>query len=131
MILFKACPRCGGDLDATYPGEVFCVQCSHRPDAGFPQPRITPQRPAVTGSPPAVTDPGPSADGPRPRQAQVYAAMTDQASAAPCPRCSSGELIRLDRLRHQDNTCYRCRTCGHIFSPAAGGAETQSQATTP
>jgi DNA-directed RNA polymerase subunit M/transcription elongation factor TFIIS len=40
--------------------------------------------------------------------------------ASSCPRCGGFEAIRLDRLRQQDNVCYRCRTCGHIFSPTAG-----------
>ena len=37
---------------------------------------------------------------------------------APCPRCESLDLIRLDRLRRKDHYCYRCRPCGHIFSPS-------------
>ena len=130
MILFKACPRCGGDLDATYPDEVFCVQCAHRPEAALPQRRVTLRQPAVTGAPPAVLGHGPSPGGRRARPAEVYPTVPDQATADPCPRCGSSENIRLDRLRQRDNTCYRCRTCGHIFSPGAGGAPTQGQATT-
>ena len=36
-----------------------------------------------------------------------------------CPRCRSTALVILDRLRDEDNYCYRCRPCGHVFSPAS------------
>lgn len=36
---------------------------------------------------------------------------------APCPRCSNDAPGRLEKADPQANTCYRCRTCGHIFSP--------------
>ncbi len=32
MILLKACPRCGGDVNATFEFDAYCVQCGHRPD---------------------------------------------------------------------------------------------------
>ena len=38
-----------------------------------------------------------------------------------CPKCGSDHVIRLDKLRREDNSCYRCRACGHIFSPALRG----------
>jgi len=34
-----------------------------------------------------------------------------------CPRCSAGETVSLDKVDAVANTCYRCRGCGHIFSP--------------
>ena len=36
---------------------------------------------------------------------------------AQCPRCSNDAPVRLEKTDPQSNTCYRCRTCGHIFSP--------------
>lgn len=74
MILFKSCDRCGGDVDATFESDVYCVQCGHRP-AGAAR------------------------------------------LSARCPACRSGSLVRLDRLNDDDHACYRCRMCGHIFSP--------------
>ena len=86
MILFKACPRCGGDVDTSHADDVRCIQCAHRPDpAGLAEPH----------------------DGPAGRGA-----------VSPCPRCESTRLVPLDRLRASDNHCYRCRPCGHVFSPA-------------
>lgn len=34
-----------------------------------------------------------------------------------CPRCSNDAPVRLEKADPLANTCYRCRTCGHIFSP--------------
>ncbi len=36
---------------------------------------------------------------------------------ASCPRCENDAPVRLEKADPQANTCYRCRTCGHIFSP--------------
>ena len=89
MILFKACPRCGGDVYTSQTDDVRCLQCAHRPDdaelAAFTRPR------AQVGDDPECT----------------------------CPRCRSTALVILDRLRDEDNYCYRCRPCGHVFSPAS------------
>ena len=87
MILFKACPRCGGDLDTTHAGDIRCIQCAHRPDDE-----------ALA----ALMPPGGPVDG---------------GSHCTCPRCESGAVVLLDRLREEDNYCYRCRPCGHVFSP--------------
>ena len=97
MIHFKSCPRCGGDVDATYTDDVHCVQCSHRLDAAS----LTAPERAGRRSPDVL--------GTQEVGAGTYA----------CPRCGSSALISLDRLRLGDNYCYRCRPCGHIFSPAA------------
>ena len=40
MILFKACPRCGGDVDVTYYADSFCFQCAYRPTVVYPGPRV-------------------------------------------------------------------------------------------
>ena len=34
-----------------------------------------------------------------------------------CPRCLALDTMSLDRVDLTGNTCYRCRGCGHIFSP--------------
>ena len=53
-IHFRACPRCGGDVDAAFRDDVRCVQCGHRiyePTVGLRD----------SGSPEAVQRSGPQA----------------------------------------------------------------------
>ena len=115
MILFKACPRCGGDVDATYSDNVYCVQCSHRPEVVYPGPCIARKAENDTATP------GTALFG--------YSSNASQSVAsediAKCRRCGTDEVVRLEKLRTEDNTCYRCRRCGHVFSPviqrSAGG----------
>ena len=38
-------------------------------------------------------------------------------SHATCLRCDSDDTVRLEKARTEANTGYRCRGCGHIFSP--------------
>ena len=95
VILFKACPRCGGDVDTTHTEDIFCVQCAYRPQASDLGPREVGQAPG------------------------------GETVAALCPRCASPEPTPLDKMRRQDNTCYRCRRCGHIFSPVIDTGERQ------
>ena len=94
MILFKACSRCGGDVDTSQDDDVRCFQCAHRPD---------PASLAALMQPGARVDNRAEASGPQ----------------CTCPRCESTALVILDRLRAGDNYCYRCRPCGHVFSPAS------------
>ena len=103
MIVLKACPRCGGDVDASYSEDVHCVQCAHRLRAAPASSRLDRES---TSEADRVLD---AIDGGR------------SDGAEPCPRCDSGELVRLDKLRPGYNTCFRCRSCGHIFSPAVEG----------
>ena len=110
MILFKACPRCGGDVGATYADDTFCIQCSYRLSASELQ--EVRARVPDTGF---VEDRGPGG----PAVATLSNATSGEASGT-CPRCGSTDLVRLERLRQRDNTCYRCKPCGHIFSPSAG-----------
>ena len=124
MILFKACPRCGGDVDATYVDDVRCVQCSHRPDVTYPGPRIIQK---AGGEAPNDQAEVPSAAA----AARADGALASRGDESPCPRCGSAELVRLDKLRERDNSCYRCRACGHIFSPSAGDAGKRQRATIP
>jgi hypothetical protein len=34
-----------------------------------------------------------------------------------CLRCGGESTVRLEKTLVGANTCYRCRGCGHIFSP--------------
>ena len=43
--------------------------------------------------------------------------VDDVDSGAACPRCEVRDSIALEKLRAHFNTCFRCRLCGHIFSP--------------
>ena len=45
--------------------------------------------------------------------------LTADAENVRCPRCEKTDCIALEKLKPHFNTCYRCRVCGHIFSPAA------------
>ena len=89
MILFKACPRCGGDVDTSQADDIRCFQCAHRPGIDALEALMRTDEPA------------------------------DSSLHCTCPRCESTALVLLDRLRDEDNYCYRCRPCGHVFSPAA------------
>ena len=122
MILFKACPRCGGDVDATYRDDAFCIQCSFRPQMGYPG-LVTVADSA--GEPvPAPGSPAPSMGGQSGAGGPADAA--GQAGSL-CPRCDRADLLALEKLRARDNTCYRCRPCGHIFSPAVAGPVPQKR----
>ena len=43
--------------------------------------------------------------------------VESETSCRRCPRCLALETMSLDRVDLTGNTCYRCRGCGHIFSP--------------
>ncbi|MDA0769301.1 MAG: hypothetical protein O2821_03660 [Chloroflexi bacterium] len=45
-----------------------------------------------------------------------------------CPRCALEDVIPLEKLRPHYNTCYRCRLCGHIFSPGFTDPLSKSEA---
>ncbi len=130
-IHLRACPRCGGDIDAALRDDVRCVQCGHRiyePAVGLrdrdrPRGRVSvlggsaPCRPQVTEGYTLThfdthryIEPKLDLPGRRP---------DPDAAASPCPRCRSVDLIPLDRLSPDHNLCLRCRLCGHIFSPPA------------
>jgi DNA-directed RNA polymerase subunit RPC12/RpoP len=109
MILFKACTRCGGDVSATYADDIFCIQCSYRLTAS----ELHDVRARVPNAG-SIKDRRPSESA----VAKVSLAVSRSPSST-CPRCGSTDLVRLERLRQRDNTCYRCRPCGHIFSPTA------------
>jgi predicted RNA-binding Zn-ribbon protein involved in translation (DUF1610 family) len=63
----------------------------------------------------AVDDSGSALAGDRPVAAMAIAQIDEDSS--PCPRCSNDAPVRLEKADPLSNTCFRCRTCGHIFSP--------------
>ena len=114
MILFKACPRCGGDVDTTYRDDVYCVQCAYRPTVVFSGPVFAEgwRGKAASAAPPSVR---------RAKQESGHPmSLSLLNTKVRCPKCDSAKVVVLDRLRPQNNVCYRCLPCGHIFSPVAG-----------
>lgn len=103
LILFKACSKCGGELDTTYRDDVSCVQCGDRPD--------------ILALPPSAVS--------RPLKPSLPA-TADTTIVRECPRCATEDAVELEKLRSIDNTCYRCRRCGQIFSPAPARPRDQS-----
>ena len=126
MILFKACPRCGGDIDIARSDDIYCVQCSHRPEVVYPGPRIVQEASQEPGSPVSGLDPGAMPHG---SVEEHTGGPTGPSSTNPCPRCGSVELVPLDKLRQRGNNCYRCHMCGHIFSPSTGAEGARRRST--
>ena len=125
VIVFKACPKCGGDVDTTYNEDIYCIQCAYRPDVVSPAPRVVERRPEET--PRAVRSHSPSTASDH----ESVARIGQPDIGAACPKCASDRLVRLDKHRPRDNTCYRCRPCGHIFSPAGDAARQRQDAMLP
>ena len=112
MILFKTCPRCGGDVDATYEEDVRCIQCAYRPAVALPSARVMTAGGVDRQRPPAGSKVGTARTG----------------TGVLCARCASTFLMALDKVRGSDHTCYRCQACGHIFSPRLGDTEHEGSA---
>ena len=92
--MFKQCPRCGGDVDASFSEDVHCIQCGERPEVVYPGPVIV----GTVGS-------------------REEAAANVSGPAGVCPRCGTGESLMLEKVRPDYNTCFRCRKCSHVYSP--------------
>lgn len=121
MVILKGCARCGGDVLTADARNVRCMQCGYRPDLPVAELRRR----------------GRSAGRRRPEQPvdmeEILAALeaepdeaVDGGDGGPdsrCPRCDDADAIALEKLRAHFNTCYRCRMCGHIFSPGGSAAE--------
>ena len=139
--MYKQCPRCGGDVDASFSEDVRCVQCGDRPKVVYPGP-------IVLGEGGRRADGGPDAaalfgkvNGELLEAASVgsHGRVAVQSGAGPhlaaapesegavavavggleevCPRCGAGESMVLEKVRPEYNTCFRCRKCSHVFSP--------------
>ena len=49
---------------------------------------------------------------------QRKAGGTAGAGAWPgCPRCGAENPVKLDKSDSKSNDVFRCRSCGHVFSP--------------
>ena len=127
MAILRGCARCGGDVLTGDMRNVRCLQCGHRPEMplaeirrrarGVVRRRV--ERPVDVEEILAALDAeGEEADG-----GVDGVDSGDSADGARCPRCDDDEPIALEKLRAHFNTCYRCRLCGHIFSPGGGQDE--------
>ena len=116
MVILRGCARCGGDIITGDAKNVRCLQCGHRPE--LPVADLTRRRRRASQN---------KAQEPVDVEALLRILETpddapedigDADSEALCPRCDETDAIALEKLRPHFNTCYRCRLCGHIFSPA-------------
>lgn len=121
MVILRGCSRCGGDIVTSDAKNIRCLQCGHKPE--LPVAELARRRRRLR------RDPAPAAPA---SIEEIFSAAhmpDDSAEDAPdaqaydpgalCPRCDESDAIALEKLRPHFNTCYRCRLCGHIFSPAA------------
>ncbi len=124
MVILRGCARCGGDILTGDARNVRCLQCGHRPDLPIAELRRRGRRsksggiskPVDLGAILAALDV--PADAPEGFVSAGEARDVDDAdSGAACPRCDVRDSIALEKLRPHFNTCFRCRLCGHIFSP--------------
>ena len=129
MVILRGCARCGGDILTGDARNVRCLQCGHRPEAPIAELRRRGRRsrsggiskPVDLGAILAALDV--PADAPEDFVSAVESGDADDAdSGAACPRCDVRDSIALEKLRAHFNTCFRCRLCGHIFSPGGSPA---------
>ena len=125
MAILRGCAHCGGDILTGDAKNVRCLQCGHRPDAPIAEIRRRARggrRRRVEGpvnveaflaALNAADEDARDADDAR----EDSGDHADCSSDARCPRCDDTDAIALEKLRAEFNTCYRCRVCGHIFSP--------------
>ena len=121
MVILRGCARCGGDVVTSNAKNVRCLQCGHKPE--LPIAELARQRRRLRPDPapaePVSMDKIFEARRVSDDSAQdAHGAQTHDPGAL-CPRCDETDAIALEKLRPHFNTCYRCRLCGHIFSPAA------------
>ena len=120
MVILRGCARCGGDILTGNARNVRCLQCGHKPDASLEELRRQTRqtRRAKTPTPVNVKSLFGVQCG-APDATEDDSGIKDADIGARCPQCEETDSIALDKLRPHFNTCYRCRLCGHIFSPAA------------
>ena len=124
MVILRGCARCGGDVLTGDRRNVRCLQCGHRPEMPVAElrrrargaGRRSLERPVDVEEILAALE----AKGEEPDSAGDGG---DDGPDARCPRCEDADAIALEKLRAHFNTCYRCRVCGHIFSPGSGQAD--------
>ena len=129
MVILRGCARCGGDILTGDARNVRCLQCGHRPELPIAELRRQGRR-AKSGGISRPVDLGAilaaldvPADVPEGFVSAGEAGDADDAdSGAACPRCDVRDSIALEKLRPHFNTCFRCRLCGHIFSPGGSPA---------
>ena len=132
MVILRGCARCGGDILTGDARNVRCLQCGHRPDLPIAELRRRGRRskgggisrPVDLGAILAALDvPADAAEGfVSAGEARDVDAVDDAILGAACPRCDVRDSIALEKLRAHFNTCFRCRLCGHIFSPGGSPA---------
>ena len=120
MAILRGCARCGGDILTGNAKNVRCLQCGHRPEVSLAEVRRQARRTRRGPIPePVRLEALLEAQGADPDTTEDDAGNEDTDPGARCPQCEQTDSIALDKLRPHFNTCYRCRLCGHIFSPAA------------
>ena len=119
MVILRGCARCGGDILTADAKNVRCLQCGHKPEVSLDEVRRQARRTrrARTPTPVDVKLLSGIQSG-MPDATEDDAGSEDADTGARCPQCEETDSIALDKLRPHFNTCYRCRLCGHIFSPA-------------
>ena len=129
MVILKGCARCGGDILTGDARNVRCLQCGHRPEAPIAELRRRGRRAKSGGIAKPVNLEAilaaldAAADAPEGFVSAGEAGDADDAdSGAACPRCDYRDSIALEKLRPHFNACFRCRLCGHIFSPGGSPA---------
>ncbi len=118
MVILRGCARCGGDVLTGDRRNVRCLQCGHRPEMPVSELRRRARGAGRRGVEQPVD------------VEEILAALEaegeerddagdggDGGADVRCPRCDDADAIALEKLRAHFNTCYRCRVCGHIFSP--------------
>ena len=121
MAILRGCARCGGDILTGNAKNVRCLQCGHKPEASIAELRRQARRTRRMRTPEPINVTLLSdifGQGGAPDATENDAGSGDTGRGARCPQCEETDSIALDKLRPHFNTCYRCRLCGHIFSPA-------------
>lgn len=119
MVILKGCARCGGDILTGDAMNVRCLQCGHKPEVSLDEVRRQARRTRRARTPePVRLETLLELQGGTASATEDDVGIEDADTGVRCPQCEETDSIALDKLRPHFNTCYRCRLCGHIFSPA-------------